>query len=52
MQALRAYVRALQAIEKRNAGQPIETPKFTGANQGTFLLREGSKEVQHERINV
>ena len=29
MQALRAYVRALQAIEKRNAGEPIETPKFT-----------------------
>jgi integrase len=28
-QALMAYVRALQAIEKRNAGQPIETPKFT-----------------------
>jgi hypothetical protein len=28
-QALRAYVSALQAIEKRNAGQPIETPKFT-----------------------
>jgi hypothetical protein len=28
-QALQAYVRALQAIEKRNAGQPIETPKFT-----------------------
>jgi integrase len=29
MQALRAYVRALQAIDKRNAGEPIETPKFT-----------------------
>jgi hypothetical protein len=29
MQALRAYVRALQALEKRNAGEPIETPKFT-----------------------
>jgi len=29
MQALRAYVRALQAIDKRNAGDPIETPKFT-----------------------
>jgi hypothetical protein len=28
-QALRAYVSALQAIEKRNTGQPIETPKFT-----------------------
>ncbi len=28
-QALQAYVRALQAIEKRNAGQPVETPKFT-----------------------
>jgi integrase len=27
--ALMAYVRALHAIEKRNAGQPIETPKFT-----------------------
>jgi integrase len=29
MQVLRAYVRALQAIDKRNAGEPIETPKFT-----------------------
>ncbi len=28
-QALMAYVRALQAIEKRNAGLPVETPKFT-----------------------
>jgi integrase len=27
-QALMAYVRALQAIEKRNAGLPVETPKF------------------------
>jgi len=29
MQALRSYVRALQAIERRNAGEPIDTPKFT-----------------------
>jgi integrase len=29
MQALRAYVRALLAIDKRNAGEPIETPEFT-----------------------
>ena len=29
MQALRAYVRALQAIDMRNAGEPVETPKFT-----------------------
>lgn len=28
MQAQRAYVRALQAIDKRNTGEPIETPKF------------------------
>jgi hypothetical protein len=33
MQALRAYVRALQAIDKRNAGEPIETPKFTRGSQ-------------------
>jgi integrase len=26
---LRSYVRALQAIEKRNAGEPVETPTFT-----------------------
>jgi hypothetical protein len=26
---LRAYVRALQALEKRNAGLPVETPLFT-----------------------
>ena len=25
---LRSYVRALQAIEQRNAGDPVETPKF------------------------
>ncbi len=27
--ALQAYVRALQAIGKRNAGEPVETPKLT-----------------------
>jgi integrase len=27
--ALQTYVRALQAIGKRNAGEPVETPKFT-----------------------
>lgn len=32
-QALRAYVRALQAIDKRNVGEPIETPKFTRGSQ-------------------
>ncbi len=26
---LRAYVRSLQAIEQRNAGEPVETPKFS-----------------------
>jgi len=34
MQALRAYVRALHAIEKRNAGEPIETPRFNGGSSG------------------
>jgi integrase len=29
MHLLRAYVRALEAVEKRDAGTPIETPKFT-----------------------
>ncbi len=29
MRALTEYVRALQAIEKRNAGESVETPKFT-----------------------
>jgi hypothetical protein len=39
MQALRAYVRALQAIDKRNAGEPIETPKFTvGALSATEAI--------------
>lgn len=28
---LRAYVRALQAIEKRNAGEPVPTPQLTSA---------------------
>jgi hypothetical protein len=27
--ALQAYVRAIQAIEKRNAGEVVETPKLT-----------------------
>jgi integrase len=31
-QALRAYVRALQAIAKRNLGEPIDTPKFILGN--------------------
>jgi integrase len=31
---MRAYVRALQALEKRNAGEPIETPKFTRGSSG------------------
>jgi integrase len=26
---LRAYVRALEAVDRRNTGEPIETPKFT-----------------------
>jgi integrase len=42
MQALRAYVRALQAIEKRNAGEPIETPKFTRGPTGSSAAGGGT----------
>jgi integrase len=55
MQALRAYVRALQAIDKRNAGDPIETPKFTrgplstlGTASGT--LRDAVSGWEKERV--
>src|SRR5581483_9556401 len=41
MNVLRAYVRALEALDKRNAGVPIETPKFTlgttDASRGSSL---------------
>jgi integrase len=42
MQALRAYVRALQAIDKRNAGEPIETPKFTSGALSATEVSGGS----------
>jgi integrase len=50
---MRAYVRALQAIEKRHAGEPVETPKFTysastlTANSGT--LRDAVNGWEKER---
>jgi integrase len=34
MAVLRSYVEALQAIEKRNAGQPVSTPQLHGAAMG------------------
>ena len=41
---MRAYVRGLQAIDKRNAGESIETPTFVLASshsiQGGGTLRE------------
>jgi integrase len=53
-QALRAYVHALQAIEKRNAGQPIETPKFsqvtTGAPEDGGTLRDAFEGWNKERV--
>jgi hypothetical protein len=53
---MRAYVRALQAIEKRHAGEPVETPKFTysastlstPANSGT--LRDAVNGWEKERV--
>ena len=42
MQALRAYVRALKALEKRNAGEPIETPKFTAGALSATEVSGGS----------
>jgi integrase len=53
-QALMAYVRGLQAIEKRNAGLPIETPKFTrDATSAPALggtLRTAFEGWQKERV--
>jgi hypothetical protein len=55
MEILRAYVRALQAIEKRNAGEPIETPKLTvGATSaletgGTLRVAFEGWEKERER---
>jgi integrase len=52
--ALQAYVRALQAIEKRNVGLPVETPKFSRealsapALGGT--LRDAFEGWQKERV--
>jgi integrase len=55
IEVLRAYVRALQAIEKRNAGEPVETPKFTNgflsslsASGGT--LRDAIAGWEKERV--
>lgn len=60
---LRAYVRALQAIEKRHAGEPVETPAYSstplsGTQDGTGTLLEAqagwlkqharSSKTQHE----
>ncbi len=45
MQALRAYVRALQAIDKRNAGEPIETPKERQRPAGTVHEYERAVEM-------
>ncbi|MGM4919556.1 DUF6538 domain-containing protein [Tardiphaga sp. 813_E8_N1_3] len=42
MHALRAYVRALQAIEQRNAGEPIETPAFTRGPQSLNTVTGGT----------
>lgn len=46
---LRAYVRALQAIEKRNAGDPVETPVFTLAHVVLGTLREAFEGWKKER---
>ena len=35
MEVLRAYVRALQAIEQRNAGEPVPTPQLVAASTTT-----------------
>jgi integrase len=52
-QALQAYVRASQAIEQRNAGLPVETPKFTrGAARtvaATGTLRDAFEGWEKER---
>jgi integrase len=51
MEVLRAYVRALQSIEQRNAGEPVPTPQLfvasTSAASGT--LREAIEGWKKER---
>jgi integrase len=53
IEVLRAYVRALQAIDKRNAGEPVETPKFPRGSQSAPVaagtLRDAIKGWQKER---
>jgi len=50
IEVLRAYVRALQAIEQRNAGEPIPTPPtFTGATAASGTLREALEGWKKER---
>lgn len=50
---LRAYVRALEAIDKRNAGEPVETPKFSlgpsAAPVTSGTLREALEGWKKER---
>ncbi|WP_143039798.1 hypothetical protein [Bradyrhizobium ottawaense] len=44
---LRACVRALQALEQRNAGEPVETPKFAAGLTGA-LEAGGTLQVAFE----
>lgn len=51
--AIQAYVRALKAIEQRNAGEPVETPKLSrgdlGASSAGGTLRDAFKGWNKER---
>jgi len=49
---LRAYVRALEAIDKRNAGEPVETPKLLSSSSSppaSGTLREALEGWKGER---
>jgi integrase len=54
--ALQAYVRALQAIGKRNAGEPVETPKLTrgdlSASAAGGTLRDAFEGWNKERTRT
>lgn len=51
IEVLRAYVRALQAIEQRNAGEPVLTPQLVTASTATAsgTLREAFEGWKKER---
>jgi hypothetical protein len=49
IEVLRSYMRALQAIEKRDAGEPVPTPQLGAAALATGTLKEALEGWKKER---